>query len=264
MSTTDTTGELQTKVTREDFGTTPAGAAVAIYTLASSAISVRIMTLGARVVSIFTPDRSGTVADVVLGASTAAEYLKGKNAYFGAIVGRYGNRIAGGRFTLDGQVYQIALAKGMKNALHGGAVGFDSLIWTARELEDGVEMKLVSPDGDQGFPGTLTAHVSYTLRGDALSIRFASTTDKATVVNLTSHSYFNLAGEGDGVITDEIVTIDADHFVPTNAESIPTGEIASVAGTPFDLRQPTRIGAEIDAANEQLRFAGAATTTVGF
>lgn len=256
MSTTETTGELRTKVTREDFGTTPDGEAVEIYTLESASISVRIMTLGARVVSIFTPDRSGAVKDVVLGAATAAAYLEGKNAYFGAIVGRYGNRIANGRFTLDGRTYQIALAKGTKNALHGGAVGFDWRVWTGRALADGVEMTLVSPDGDQGFPGALTAKVTYTLRGNALSIRFASTTDKPTVVNLTSHSYYNLAGEGEGVITDEIVTIDADHFVPTDAESIPTGEIAPVAGTPFDLRKPTRIGAKIDAANEQLRFAG--------
>ena len=256
MSTLDTTGELQTKVTRDDFGTTPDGAAVEIYTLASGSMSVRIMTLGARVVSIFTPDRSGAVADVVLGAASAAAYLEGKNAYFGAIVGRYGNRIANGRFSLDGHTYQIALAAGMQNALHGGAVGFDSLIWTARELEDGVEMTLVSPDGDQGFPGRLTARVSYTLRGNALSIRFVSTTDKPTVLNLTSHSYFNLAGEGEGLITDEMVTIDADHYVPTDAASIPTGEIAAVAGTPFDLREPTLIGADIDAKNEQLQFAG--------
>ena len=256
MSTTDTTGELQTKVTSVAFGTTPEGAAVAIYTLTSATLSVKVMTLGARVVSIFTSDKNGAVADVVLGASTAAAYLEGKNAYFGAIVGRYGNRIANGRFTLDGHTYQIALAKGMKNALHGGAEGFDSRIWTARALEDGVEMTLVSPDGDQGFPGTLTATVTYTLRGNALRLRFSSTTDKPTVMNLTSHSYFNLAGEGSGLITDEIVTIDADSFVPTDAESIPTGEIAPVAGTPFDLREPTRIGAEIDARNEQLRFAG--------
>ena len=256
MSTTDTTGELETKVTKDAFGTTPDGAPVEIYTLASAAISVRIMTLGARVVSILTPDKHGAMADVVLGAPTAAAYLQGKNAYFGAIVGRYGNRIAGGKFTIEDQPYQITLAKGMKNALHGGAVGFDWRVWTARPLADGVEMTLVSPDGDQGFPGTLTAHVTYTLQGNALVLHFRSTTSKATVVNLTSHSYFNLAGEGEGLITDEIVTINADHFVPTDAESIPTGEIAPVAGTPFDLRQPTRIGADIDAPNQQLQFAG--------
>ena len=256
MSTMGMTGELKAKVTRDDFGTTPSGAAVEIYTLTSAAISVRIMTLGARVVSIFTPDRSGAVADVVLGATSAAAYLEGKNAYFGAIVGRYGNRIANGRFSLDGRTYQIARAAGMQNSLHGGAVGFDSVIWTGRVLEDGVEMTLVSPDGDQGFPGQLTARVSYTLRGNALSIRFMSTTDMPTVLNLTSHSYFNLGGEGEGLITDEIVTIDADYYVPTDAASIPTGEIASVAGTPFDLRKPTLIGADIDAQNEQLQSAG--------
>ena len=239
------------------FGHTPDGKAVAMWTLRNSAIEVRIITLGARVQAILTPDRTGALADIALGYAKVAEYFEGKNTYFGAIVGRYANRIGGGQFSLGGRHYQIALPPGETNSLHGGAVGFDMLLWQARKITDGVEMSLVSPDGDQGFPGRLTVHVAYTLQGSALRIVFRSETDRETVTNLTNHTYFNLAGEGVGLITDEIATVLAERFVAVrDAAMIPTGELRPVEGTPLDLREPKRIADEIDAPYEQLRFGG--------
>ncbi len=239
------------------FGQTPDGQAVAIWTLRNSAAEVRIITLGARVQTILVPDRTGALADIALGYGKVADYFEGKNTYFGAIVGRYANRIGGGQFSLGGKQYQITLPAGQKNSLHGGAVGFDMLVWSAREIPGGVEMSLTSIDGDQGFPGTLSVHVSYTLQGSALHIGFRSETDKETVLNLTNHTYFNLAGEGVGLITDEIVTLNAPQFVVVrDAEMIPTGELRAVEGTPLDLRQPKRIADEVDAPYDQLQFGG--------
>ncbi len=257
MATTDAGGEVEVRVVHEVFGRTPGGEAVEIWTLLGGGVEVRIMTLGARIVGIRTPDRAGAMADLALGYATLDGYFAGKNTYFGALVGRYANRIAGGRFQLDGVEYQVPLQKGAANSLHGGVVGFDMLVWSAREIEGGVEMSLVSPDGDQGFPGRLTVHVRYTLRGSALHIGIRAETEKATVVNLTNHTYFNLSGEGSGLITDEVVSINADRFVPVGgAGMIPTGELREVKGTPFDLRRPTRIGEGIDADDEQLKLAG--------
>ncbi len=241
-------------VTKASFGTTPDGKAVEIYTLKSPTVEARIMTYGARIVSIETPDRDGKMADIVLGHKDLQGYIDDGKTYFGSVVGRYGNRIAKGKFSLDGHDYQIPLNNN-GNALHGGKVGFDSLVWQAKQLPDGVEMTLVSPDGDQGFPGQLTAHVKYTLQGNALHLDYSATTTKPTVTNLTNHSYFNLAGEGSGTILDETIEINADKYTPTDAGLIPTG-IEPVAGTPFDFRKPTEIGQRINDDNEQLKAAG--------
>jgi aldose 1-epimerase len=171
----------------------------------------------------------------------------------GSVVGRYGNRIGKGQFTVGGKKMQLDLNNN-GNTLHGGKMGFDRLNWTGRQVPDGVEMTLVSKDGDMGFPGTLTAHVKYTLVGDKLRMDYSATTDKPTVVNLTQHSYFNLAGKGD--ILGETLMIDADKYTPVDAGLIPTGTLAPVAGTPFDFRKPTPIGARINEQNEQLKLGG--------
>ncbi len=246
----------QAAVTKADFGKTPSGEAVEIYTLKSSAVEVRIMTYGARIVSIKTADKTGQMGDVVLGYDSIDGYVADKKTYFGAIVGRYGNRIAAGKFTIDGKTYQAPLNNNGINMLHGGTIGFDQLVWTPKQLPNGVEMTLISKDGDQGFPGTLTAHVRYTLIGNALHIDYSATTDKPTVLNLTNHSYFNLGGEGSGTVLDEMIMINADRYTPVDAGLIPTGELAPVAGTPFDFRKATVIGSRIQDDNEQLKLAG--------
>jgi len=234
------------------WGHTAEGVAVPIYTLTSAQVEVRVMAYGARLVSIKTPDHAGKMADVVLGYDTLDGYLNDTKTGFGAIMGRFANRIALGRFTIDGKTYQIPLNDG-RNALHGGPVGFDSYVWKAREVPDGVEFSHVSPDGDMGFPGTLTAKVRYTLDRNTLRIDYFATTSRATVLNLTNHVYFNLRGNDLGTILDERMELNADLYTPTEAEQIPTGELATVAHTPFDFRKPTIIGARINDANEQLR-----------
>ncbi len=246
----------QGAVSKAPFGTTPDGKAVDIYTLKSAQVEARIMTYGARIVSINTADKTGKVADVVLGHPDLAGYLADKKTYFGSIVGRYGNRIAHGKFSIDGHQSVLPTNDHDINTLHGGTVGFDSLVWTGKQIPDGVEMTLVSPDGDQGFPGTLTAHVRYTLKASTLKIDYTETSDKPTVVNLTNHSYFNLGGEGSGTILNETIMINADRFTPTDAGLIPTGQLAPVAGTPFDFLKPTPIGERINADNDQLKMAG--------
>ena len=243
----------QTKVTKAEFGKLPDGSAVDIYTLSDSALNIRIITFGAHVVSVNAPDRNGKVADVVLGYDTFAGYMADKSTYMGSIVGRYGNRIAKGQFTVGGVKAQLPLNNN-GNTLHGGLVGFDRLNWTAKQIPNGVELTVVSPDGDQGFPGKLTASVKYTLVGDKLRMDYNATTDKPTVVNLTNHSYFNLAGKG--TILNEVAMINADKYTPTDKLLIPTGQLAPVAGTPFDFRKPTAIGDRINAADEQLKNGG--------
>src|SRR6202044_962964 len=223
-------------VTKTAFGTAPDGTAVDLYTLKSEGIEASIMTYGARVVSIKTPDRDGKVANVVLGYSALDGNVADKSTYFGAIVGRYGNRIAFGKFSIDGHQYQIP-TNNNANSLHGGTVGFDRLVWQGEPITDGVEMTLVSKDGDQGFPGTLTVHVRYTVHHGALRIDYIESTDKPTVVNLTNHSYFNLAGDGTSTILTDEVTLPADQYVPVDAGLIPTGVLAPVEGTPFDFRK---------------------------
>jgi aldose 1-epimerase len=246
----------QGSVTKAGFGTTPDGTAVDIYTLKGDGIEARIMTYGARVVSIKTADRDGKMGDVVLGYSALDGYLADSSTYFGAIVGRYGNRIAGGTFKVEGKTYQVPKNDHDINSLHGGTVGFDKMVWDAKQIADGVEMTLVSKDGDQGFPGTLTAHVRYTVHHAALRIDYSISTDKATVVNLTNHAYFNLSGDFKKTILDESMMIPADQYTPVDKGLIPTGVLAPVEGTPFDFRKPTVIGARIHDDNEQLKIAG--------
>ncbi|SPE27137.1 Aldose 1-epimerase [Candidatus Sulfotelmatomonas gaucii] len=249
------TSLAQGEVKMAIWGKTADGVAVPIYTLTSGQIEVRVTAYGAHLVSIKTPDRTGNAADIILGFGSLQGYLTQPNSYLGAIVGRYGNRIALGKFTLDGKTYQIPVNNG-PNALHGGPMGFDQYVWKSQEVPDGVEFTHVSPDGDMGFPGTLTAKVRYTLKGDTLRIDYSATTDKATVLNITNHSYFNLHGDGKGNILDQRIEINADRYTPVDAGLIPTGELASVAGTPMDFRKPEAIGARIDDSNEQLKRAG--------
>ena len=253
MTLAASTLAAQASVTKSSFGATQDGRAVDLYTLTSGKTTVGLITFGARVQSIKTPDRTGAIADVALGFNTIADYEADKNTYVGSIVGRYGNRLAGGKFTLDGQTYQVP-TNNNGNSLHGGTIGFDRAVWDAKQLPEGVEFTHVSPDMDQGFPGTFTAHVKYTLHGSALRIDYTVSTDKNTVFNLTNHSYFNLSGDGSGPILNDILTIPADSYTPVDSGLIPTG-IEPIEGTPFDFRKPTAIGQRIDANNDQLKIA---------
>jgi len=249
----------QGQVSKEPFGTTPDGLSVDIYTLRNAAgCEVRITNYGGRVVSLKVPDRQGRLGDVVLGFDNLADYLK-ENPYFGALIGRFGNRIANGRFTLDGKIYTLATNNG-PNHLHGGIKGFDKVVWKAQGFvrdshEPVVALQYTSPNGEEGYPGTLDVLAVYTLTNDnALRIEFgATTTSRDTIINLTHHSYFNLAGQGDVLGHD--VMINAEQFTPVDANLIPTGELRSVEGTPFDFRTPTAIGARINQDDEQLKFA---------
>jgi aldose 1-epimerase len=243
-----------TDVRCEKFGTLADGGVVDLFTLTSDAVELRLTAYGARVVSLRTRDRAGEMGDVVLGYASLQPYVDNKNAYFGTIAGRFANRIALGRFVLGGETVQTTINNGV-NMLHGGVVGFDRHLWIAQEVPNGVQFTLVSGDGDQGFPGILTARVTYTLIGDTVKIAYHATTDKLTVVNLTNHTYFNLAGEASGTILDEELTLEADSYTPVaDAGAIPTGEIATVEGTPLDFRRATVIGARIAEDNEQLKF----------
>ncbi|AIQ89437.1 Aldose 1-epimerase [Methylobacterium oryzae CBMB20] len=243
---------------RTVFGTLPDGRSVEEVTLTNGkGITARILSWGALLRSLDVPDRSGKAADVVLGYNDLASYLT-KGSYFGVSVGRYANRIRAGRFTLDGQTYTLATNDG-PNALHGGAAGFDKRLWTITAVKGGaapsVTLRYVSPDGEEGYPGTLTATATYTLDAtDTLTVTYEATADKPTIVNLTNHSFFNLAGEGSGrSILDQTLTIPAERFTPVDATLIPTGAHLPVAGTPFDFRKPTVIGARIrDGRDEQI------------
>ena len=245
----------QTAVTKASFGNASDGKPVAIYTLKDADLTVRITTFGARVVSIEAPDRNGKRDDVVLGYKDLLSYENDHSTYFGSIVGRYGNRIAKGTFTIDGKTYHVPVNNNGQ-ALHGGTSGFDHKVWTATQIPGGVEMTLVSPDGDMGFPGQMTAHVRYTLAGKSLKLDYSATTTKPTVLNLTNHSYFNLGGQASGPVLNTVMMIPADRYTPVDKVLIPTGQLAPVQGTPFDFRKPTPIGARINDANEQLKIAG--------
>jgi aldose 1-epimerase len=237
-------------IKQRDFGKTQDGTPVELYTLTNNkGMIVKIMTYGAIITEIHVPDKKGEFADVVLGFDNLEQYLKG-HPFFGAIAGRYANRIAKGQFELDGQTYHLPINNG-PNSLHGGTKGFDKAVWKAepKESAEGVSLELshFSGDGDQGYPGNLHAMVIYTLTDDnALKYEVRATSDKATVVNLTNHSYFNLAGEGSGSIDAHILTINADRYTPVDDTQIPTGELAPVKGTPFDFTSPTAIGERID------------------
>jgi len=244
-------------VTHAPFGKTPDGTTVELFTLTNAhGIEVRIITYGAVIVSIKTPDRRGHLEDIVTGFDTLDDYVA-RSRFFGAVAGRYANRLANARFTLDGKSYELAANNG-RNHLHGGRRGFDKVVWNGspfeRDGKAGVTLTHVSPDGDEGYPGTLNVSVTYTLTPrDELILDYAATTDKATPINLTNHSYFNLAGDGRGDILGHVLQIDADRYTPTDETQIPTGEIAAVDGTPFDFRKPTPIGERIDANDEQIR-----------
>lgn len=246
---------VQAAVTKASWGKSEDGKPVELYTLSDADLTVTITNFGAHVVSIEAPDRAGKKADVVLGYKSIDGYLADTKTYLGSVVGRYGNRIAKGTFSLEGKTYHIP-TNNNGNALHGGTVGFDRKVWDAKALPSGVELTYVSADGEMGFPGKLTATVRYTLEGKSLRINYTATTDKATVVNLTNHSYFNLGGENSGSILDELMMINADRYTPVDAGLIPTGKLPSVKGTPFDFLKPTAIGARIAANDEQLKIAG--------
>jgi len=246
--------------TKKSFGKTPDGRPVDLYVLTNkSGAEVSITNFGGAVVSLKVPDRNGKLADVVLGYDNAAGYVNEKS-FFGALVGRYGNRIGHAQFVLDGNTYTLAKNNG-ENSLHGGIKGFNKALWTAKILpaKDGqsLELSYLSKDGEEGFPGNLKVNVIYTLNdSNALRIEYSATTDKKTVVNLTNHSYFNLAGQGSGDILGHQLMIQADKFTPVDAGLIPTGELRDVAGTPFDFRKLVVIGARIDQDVEQLKLGG--------
>ncbi|MEI6323247.1 MAG: aldose epimerase family protein [bacterium] len=246
-------------ITSKSFGTTTNGTKVTLFTLTNSkGASVTISNYGGIVTSLKMPDREGKFSDIVLGFRTLPEY-ETKSPYFGCLVGRYGNRIASGKFTLDGKTYQLA-RNNNGQSLHGGLKGFDKVVWEAAPLmtKQGPSLKLtyISKDGEEGYPGTLTVTATYTLTNkNELKLVCRATTDKKTIVNLTHHSYFNLAGQGRGDILNHIVTLKSDRFTPVDKKLITTGKIASIKGTPFDFRQPTTIGARINEKAEQLKIA---------
>ena len=237
-------------VSRTVFGSMPDGSKVEAVTLSNTqGIEVRVISFGATLQSLVLPDRNGRFDDVVLGYDALGDYVE-RPQFFGSTVGRYANRIAGARFQLDDASWHLAANNGA-NALHGGNVGFDKLLWSVEEIQSGpaasVELSHVSQDGDEGYPGTLQIRVRYTLHDTGtLEIRFEATTDKATVVNLTNHSYFNLAGVLSGrSALEQLLQIDADYFTPVDASLIPTGELRSVAGSAFDFRSKRSVGLRI-------------------
>ncbi len=254
----DTGAQGQAGVQKNDFGKTPEGQSVDIFTLTNSrGAEARITNYGGIVTSLKVPDRAGRLANIVLGFDNLDAYLKG-HPYFGAIIGRYGNRIAKGRFTLHGVEYKLAVNNGA-NHLHGGIKGFDKVVWNAKPLKvpngAALELTYLSKDGEEGYPGNLSVKVTYTLtNANELKIEYSATTDKDTVINLTHHSYFNLAGQGEGDILRHKLFINANRFTPTDEGSIPTGELRSVRNTPFDFLKVTEIGARINEADQQLQF----------
>jgi aldose 1-epimerase len=256
--TSSTSGNTpNTTMKREPFGKAPDGP-VDLYTLTNSnGVTASITTYGGRVVSLKVPDNKGTLGDVVLGFDSIDGYLA-ENPYFGALIGRYGNRIGKARFTLDGKVYELAANDGM-NSLHGGKKGFDKVIWTAADVSTAdspaLELRYVSKDMEEGYPGELTSLVTYTLtKQNELKIDYKATTNMNTVLNLTNHSYWNLAGQGDGDILGHHLAIPASKFTPVDKTLIPTGELKSLDGSPLDFRNSTAIGERIDKNDEQLKF----------
>jgi aldose 1-epimerase len=242
------------------FGTTSDGASVEKYTLRNShGVEANIITYGATLQSLLVPGKNGKVDDVVLGFDDVQGYQNNGTVYFGATIGRFGNRLAGGKFSLDGTTYQIPL-NDKTNALHGGTQGFDKRVWKAEPSKEpgwvGVKLTYLSADGEMGFPGNLTTEVTYSLNEkNELRIQYKAVTDKPTVLNLTNHSYFNLAGAGSGDVLKQVATLHAAHYTPVNGTLIPTGELAPVAGTPMDFLKPTEFGKHIKDDHPQLKFA---------
>jgi aldose 1-epimerase len=248
----------QDSIVSAPFGKTRGGTTVEIYTLRNRhGMQARIATYGGIVTSLTAPDRNGQYADVVLGFDSIDDYIAHPAPFFGSMVGRYANRIAHAQFALDGVIYNLVASDG-PNALHGGPVGFDRVVWDVAHADvsaQGPRLVLThrSRDGDQGYPGNLDVTATYTLgENDSLRLDFAASTDRDTIVNLTQHSYFNLRGHGD--VLGHLLQINADRYTPVDATEIPTGELRPVAGTPFDFRRPTAIGAHIDDADEQIRI----------
>lgn len=232
---------------------------IQLFTLTNSkGMEVKVTNFGAIITSIKAPDRDGKMADITLGYDDVADYINAVDKpYFGAVVGRYGNRIAKGKFSIDGTEYTLPINND-PNSLHGGFIGFDKVVWDAEVVgNNGVRLTYLAKDGEQGYPGNLKSAVTYTLTDDnEIVVDYKATTDKATPVNLTQHAYFNLKGEGEGTILDHELTINADGYTPVDSTLIPTGEIAPVEGTPFDFRQAKSIGRDIEQTDEQLKFGG--------
>jgi aldose 1-epimerase len=255
-------------VTSHPFGETPRREPVTLYTLTNkNGMSVSIMNYGATIVDIMAPDRNGKLADVVLGFDHLTPYLH-QTAYLGATIGRYANRIAKGTFELDHTTYHLPINNG-PNSLHGGLRGFDKHVWKEEAVDSdnpAVRFSLLSPDGDEGYPGNLFASVTFTLNDDnQLRIDYRATTDKKTIINLTNHSYFNLAGAGNGLILDQVATIYADKFLPADANLLPTGEIKDAAGTPWDFQNPTPIGTHLkETASDPIGYDTAYVLKKGF
>ena len=255
------TGSVQAAdAQRAPFGTLPDGQTVEAITLKNhKGVSATIITYGASLQALVTPDSKGHAADITLGYSHLQDYLD-KPQYFGATVGRFANRINKGQYSINGVAYQAPVNNGV-NSLHGGTKGFDKVNWTVVATHDGdssgVELEYVSPDGDMGYPGRMTVHATYALsESNSLTITYTATTDKPTIVNITNHAYWNLAGEGSSrSINDDLLTLNADAYLPTDSGAIPTGEVRPVAGTDFDFRKPVAIGARVrDASDQQLVF----------
>ena len=239
------------------FGTLPNGTPVELHTLKSKTLEVQLISLGAGIVSLRVPDRAGHAANVVLDFADLGGYVRNHGSkapnFFGSTIGRFANRIANARFTLNGKEYQLPKNNG-EHSLHGGPGGFYNVVWRPEPALDGVTFHYLSKDEEEGFPGNLKASVRYSVSDAQLKIDYLATTDAPTVINLTNHAYFNLAGEGNGSILSHQLKLFASRFTPTDAGAIPSGELRHVAGTPMDFRQSTAIGARINNDNEQLRF----------
>ena len=237
------------------FDTTMDGKPVNLYILSNkNGMKAAVTNLGGRLVSLLVPDKNGKLTDVVVGPSSAEDFVKSSESYYGATIGRYGNRIAKGKFTLDGKEYTLFLNNG-PNTLHGGKKGFQAVVWDAKQIDSAtLELTYLSKDMEEGYPGNLNVKVTYKLTDDdAMEISYEATTDKATVVNLTNHAFYNLNGSGNGDILNHTLQVNADGYIPVDSTLIPTGEIAKVAGTPFDFTRPTEIGARIEADDQQLK-----------
>jgi aldose 1-epimerase len=256
----ETKQESPFTISEMPFGLTTEGDSVTVYTFSNEhGMEVKIMNYGGIITHLKVPDKNGVLEDVVLGFDKLADYEKG-SPYFGAIVGRYGNRIAKGKFNLNGTEYILAQNNG-ENSLHGGLKGFDKVVWDAKTFENakgaGLILKYLSKDMEEGFPGNLDVTVTYTIKtNNEIEIDYQATTDKPTVVNITQHSYFNLTGNAKRDILGHEVMIKSEHLIPVDAGLIPTGEMMQVAGTPFDFNEITKVGARIEADNEQLQLGG--------
>ncbi len=248
---------VSASVSKAHYGTLPDGQSVSEFTLTNAnGLIAKVITYGGIMTELHVPDRNGTLADVLVGFGSLDDFINEESPYFGALIGRYGNRIGGGVFTLDGEEFELAL-NDEENHLHGGEVGFDKVLWDAEVVSGKTAVRLhrISPDGEEGYPGNLDVTVIYELTdANELIISYEATTDKPTIVNLTNHNYYNLRGQGRGSIVGHELTINADFFTPVDEGLIPTGEMLMVEGTPMDFRQARPIGGRIDADFEQLKF----------